>query len=76
MGIENLLDNATITINCPACNCPIDIKLIQVRLEETIICPACNKEIGLKDVDGSTSNASKNIQDSIRSLTDELKHVN
>lgn len=42
-----------IEINCPSCNYPFEIQLIDARTQVYRLCPCCRTRIRLVDADGS-----------------------
>jgi transposase-like protein len=46
-----------IVVNCPSCNTPLPVLLIQVATQQVIICSHCKNEFRLLDKDGKAKRA-------------------
>ena len=46
-----------IVVNCPSCNTPLPVLLIQIATQQVIICDHCKKEFRLLDKDGKAKRA-------------------
>jgi hypothetical protein len=44
-------------INCPSCNTPLPVLLIQVATQQVVTCAHCKNEIRLLDKDGKAKRA-------------------
>jgi Zn ribbon nucleic-acid-binding protein len=65
------LENHIVSIPCPKCQVKNQVRLEQIKNEETIQCVGCATKIHLKDTNGSVRQATKQVQDSL----DELKRT-
>ena len=52
-----MFESNDFVVNCPSCNTPLPVLLIQVATQQVVICTNCKKEIRLLDKDGKAKRA-------------------
>lgn len=65
---SGLLDS-DIDAECPACEYPLWIRLVEVVAGCAVTCPACRSRVWLRDGDGSVQNAAAEIDSAMDELT-------
>lgn len=69
------LDEIWIDIECPKCNYPFEIQMIDARLETTVYCPNCKCSIQLKDSDASVHTSTRDINNAFNELEKTFKNL-
>lgn len=67
------LDRMLVDMNCPLCEYPLEVAMIDARLESRIFCPNCKSPIQLHDESGSVHACQHEIQRAIKGLADALR---
>lgn len=67
------ISQSKVDVPCPKCKANVNVSLKQVELQETVTCSACNSKINLVDKDGSAKKAVRDVNKSLKGLTDAIK---
>ena len=67
------LDRFRLEAQCPRCDYPLEVEMIDVRLGSRIFCPNCKCQIYLQDKDASIHTARDQIQHALSDLTNVLR---
>lgn len=67
------ISQSKVDVPCPKCKATINVSLKQVEQQETITCSACNSKIDLVDKNGSAKKAVRDVNKSLKGLTDGIK---
>lgn len=70
-----LMDRAFIDAPCPRCSYPVEIQLLDVRLQRRVFCPNCKVEIQLVDDDGSAEIGLRKIDAAVDQLREVARNV-
>ena len=71
--MQRFLDRAFVTVACPRCAYPLDVQLLDVRIQARIFCPNCKVEVRLTDAGASTEVATRQIDAALERLTAAFK---
>lgn len=71
-----LIDNAPVSVACPACDFENPFTLKQARLRDVIICRGCKANIRLDDHMNECRKAVRQIERAINELQESLKNLN
>lgn len=67
------ISQSKVDVPCPKCEVNINVSLKQIEQQETVTCPACNSKVNLVDKDGSAKKTVRDVNKSLKSLTDTIK---
>lgn len=67
-SFKSALMDTDLEAECPVCDYPVWIRLVEVVAGCAVFCPACRTRIWLKDADGSVQNAGDAIDDAMNEL--------
>ena len=67
------ISQSKVDVPCPTCKANINVSLKQIEGQETVTCPACNSKVNLVDKDGSAKKTVRDVNRSLKSLTDTIK---
>ncbi len=70
-----MLDDMEVTLNCPACNALIKVKMRDINSEKSVPCPGCHKKIQLK-ADSSFKQSVNDVNKSIDDLNKTIRDIN
>ncbi len=69
------LDRINFDVGCPKCGYPVEISLVDVRLESRIFCPNCKSQIQIRDAGGSAHAVSEQIQNAVDDLANAFRQL-
>jgi hypothetical protein len=69
------LDKLLIEIECPRCGYPIEIEMIDARLECRLFCPNCKSQVRLHDYESSLHAAQAEIHSGMERLTQAFREL-
>jgi uncharacterized Zn finger protein (UPF0148 family) len=71
--MQRFLDRTFVTVACPRCAYPLDVQLLDVRIQARVFCPNCKVEVRLADDGASTEVATRKIDAALEQLTEAFK---
>lgn len=69
---SELLDS-DIDAECPGCEYPLWIRLVEVVAGCAVVCPVCRSRVWLRDGDGSAQNAATEIDNAMDELAQAIE---
>jgi len=71
------ISQSKVDVPCPKCKANINVSLKQAEQQEPVTCSACNSKINLvdklADKDGSAKKTVRDVNKSLKGLTDAIK---
>lgn len=67
------ISQSKVDVPCPKCEADINVSLKKIEQQETVTCTACSSKIDLVDKDGSSKKVVRDVNKSLKSLTDTIK---
>ena len=69
------LDRFFIDVECPRCRYPMDVQMLDVRLQARVFCPNCKVAIQLVDHEGSTEVGLRKVDRALSDLEREWRKL-
>jgi hypothetical protein len=67
-GFRITLLDSDIDVECPNCEYPLWVRLVEVVARCAVVCPVCRCQVWLHDADGSVQNAATDVQNAMDDL--------
>ncbi|MCL1885336.1 MAG: hypothetical protein FWF98_01005 [Dehalococcoidia bacterium] len=68
-----MFEDFEIEIHCPECDAELEVKLSQIKRQESVSCPGCRKNIDLRPDEAPSSAETQAVDDSFANIRQTIE---